>query len=217
MIGDSFSNHHWQFMNLLSQQANLSILAHSTAGCLALPGILQDEKAKEIDGIYEACQEQNKLYYKMIKNNHYDFVIIGQNWSGYLGERVINKASDQRSPELSKERITKAVDQALQLIIASGARPVFIESVALPQENPYDCFFKHIKRLEKYLPEQCNFSFDPKQQEWFDDLFAQMQKKYSQLILIDPKKVQCSNGVCKAEVNGLPLFRDVTHLTDYAS
>lgn len=217
MIGDSFSNHSWQFMDSLAKGANLSVLAHSTAGCLSLPGIAQYDWINGIKGVYEACYEQNKLYYKMIKENHYDFVIIGQNWSGYLSDRIINKIDDNRSIELTKERIIKAVDEALELIISTGARPVFIKSIALPNGNPHDCFFKHIKRRVKYNSEQCDFTLDPQKQEWFDDLFAEMKKKYSQLIIIDPKKVQCIKKRCKADINGLPVFRDLTHITDYAS
>lgn len=217
MIGDSFSNHHWQFMNLFAQNANLSVLAHATAGCLSLPGIAQYDWLEGKRGIYHACLEQNKLYYKMIKENHYDFVIIAQYWNGYLSPRIVNQAEDQQTLKLTKARIEKAMDQALKTIIASGARPVLIKSVALPQKNPYDCFYQHIKRRAKYKPEQCDFRFDPKEQRWFDKLFAKMQKKYAQLILIDPKKIQCLNGLCKADIDGVPVFRDVTHITDYAS
>nr|MBA2653073.1 acyltransferase [Tatlockia sp.] len=37
MIGDSFANHNWRFMDLLAKKAGLSVLAYSTAGCLGLP------------------------------------------------------------------------------------------------------------------------------------------------------------------------------------
>ena len=78
MIGDSFANHHWRFMDLLAKNANLSVLAYSTSGCLGLPGILQIGGAQDPRGIYQHCRDQNKLYYQMIKENHYDFVIISQ-------------------------------------------------------------------------------------------------------------------------------------------
>ncbi|BCA95390.1 hypothetical protein TUM19329_17510 [Legionella antarctica] len=88
MIGDSYSNHYWGFMDILGQEANLSILAHATAACLSLPGISQyDWNVK----VYKACHEQTERYYNMIKANHYDYVIIGQNWNGYLGNKLILK------------------------------------------------------------------------------------------------------------------------------
>jgi peptidoglycan/LPS O-acetylase OafA/YrhL len=218
MIGDSFANHSWQFMNLLAKDANLSILANSTASCLSLPGILQyDWGELRANDIYHFCRDQNKLYYKMIKENHYDFVILGEAWSNYISDRILNEKSDLRSYELSNERIAKALDEALELITASGAKPVIIKSTAVPTTNLRNCFFKHVIRRAKYTPGQCDFNLDPNQAKWFDELFAKMQEKYAQLIVIDPKKVLCSKGKCKADINGLPVFRDQVHITDYAS
>src|SRR5262249_26104524 len=97
MIGDSFSNHYWQFMTLLAKKANVSVLAHSTGGCLSLPEILQYDWDPINRGVYKLCRDQTKLYYKMIKENHYDFVILGQAWQAYLQKGIVNKEDDQQS------------------------------------------------------------------------------------------------------------------------
>ncbi|MBA3537006.1 MAG: acyltransferase [Tatlockia sp.] len=218
MIGDSFSNHSWRFMDLIAKNANLSVLAYSTATCLSLPGILQyDWGALHANDVYHFCSEQNKLHYKMIKENHYDFVILGEAWPSYLNERIITKKDDPRSLELAKEHISKALDVALELITSSGARPVILKSTALPPTNVRNCFFKHIVRRISYKPGECDFNLDPQQAEWFDELFAKMKKKYAHLIIIDPKKILCPKGKCKADINGLPVYRDQVHITDYAS
>lgn len=39
MIGDSFSNHYWGFMDVLGQAANVSILMQTVSSCLTLPDI----------------------------------------------------------------------------------------------------------------------------------------------------------------------------------
>jgi hypothetical protein len=44
-----------------------------------------------------------------------------------------------------------------------------------------------------------------------------MQTKYPQLVIIDPKDIQCTKGTCAAELNGIPVYRDAGHITDYAS
>ncbi|MBA2711670.1 MAG: acyltransferase [Tatlockia sp.] len=218
MIGDSFANHSWQFMDLLAKDANLSILADSTASCLSLPKILQydwgDLRSKQI---YKFCSNQTKRYYQMVKKNKYDFVILGEAWPNYLSDKIINSKNDLRSEELSKERIAKALDEALEIISAAGAKPVILKATAMPATNLRDCFFKHVIRRVSYKPELCEFSFDPIQSKWFDDLFKEMQRKYTNLIIIDPTKVQCSKGKCRADINGIPVFRDQVHLTDYAS
>lgn len=211
MIGDSYSNHFWGFMDTLAQKANVSILAHATAACLSLPDVTQyDWNIKR----YQACHEQTERYFKMIKENHYDFVIIGQNWNGYLnGKLIIDNPSIP-----AKEYIEDALDKALAIIVTSGSRPVLIKSIAL-SGNPHECFFDHIKRGRAYDAKQCDFNLAKEQekQQWQEDMFLRMKNKYAQLIIIDPKKVQCPEGLCKTDIDGVPVFRDAGHLTDYAS
>ena len=216
MIGDSFSNHHWLFMDVLAKKANVAILAHATAACLSLPGILQYGWYVK-DRVYQECEAQTKRYYQMIQANHYDFVILGQNWSGYLGEKIIQQLKDKRSVTLSKRRISHALANALQIIVDSGAKPLIIKATAITPSNPHKCFFAHVKYHKPYNPAQCDFHFYPQDEVWFNQLLAKMQKKFPQLIIIDPKKVQCPHDYCKADIHGVPVFRDAVHLSDFAS
>ncbi len=213
MIGDSYANHHWGFIDTLAKQANLSILAHSTSACLTLPGIRQYNWNKEK---YTACQQQTARYFDMIKSHHYDVVLLGQNWNGYLYDKLLLAEQDNQAHDLAKQQIEQSLEQALQIITASGAKPVIIESLELTG-SPIDCFYYHIKHRTKYIPEQCDFDISSKAQQWQNDLFSRMKKKYAQLLIIDPKKAHCPNGRCKAEINGIPAFRDGGHVTDYAS
>ncbi|MDR3503816.1 MAG: acyltransferase family protein [Legionella sp.] len=220
MIGDSFSNHAWLFMDTLAQQANVSILAHATASCLSLPGIFQYDWYEK-NAIYQECYAQTTRYFNMIKANHYDYVILGEAWKGYLGDKIINNLNDNRSLELTKERIKTALDNAIQIISTSGAKPVLIKPTAVAKQNLHTCFFQHIKRRTAYNPEQCNFTLqateEQSEEDWVNNLFLAMKNKYPQLIIIDPKKIQCPNGQCTAEIRGIPAFRDEGHITDYAS
>lgn len=217
MIGDSFANHHWLFMDKLAKEANVSVLAHSIASCLALPDLAQ--YAWYVPGqIYQECQTQVKRYYEMIQANHYDFVILGESWSGYLGDRIIHELNDERSEALTKTRIEAALDKALQTIIASGATPIILEATAFTSTiNPHDCFYHYIKWHQPYSLKTCDFHLEAKEQ-WFHELFSKMQKKYVKLVIIDPKEVQCNtHGQCPATIHGVPAFRDAVHITDYAS
>ncbi|KTD37415.1 acyltransferase [Legionella moravica] len=216
LIGDSYSNHHWRFLDTIAKEADVSILAHATIACLTLPGIFQFDMFIK-NGVYQVCHDQTARYYSMIREHHYNYVILGENWYGYLGDKIINRTDDQRSYALTQERIKQGLDDALQIIVASGAKPVLIKSIASTQRNPHECFFEHIKRRSSYNSEQCEFDLIPGDQQWFDDLFAQMKQKYPQLVVIDPQKVLCPNGRCKADIDGVPVFKDEGHITDYAS
>lgn len=216
MIGDSFSNHHWRLMETFAQRANVSILAHATAACLTLPDIAQYDMFVR-NGVYQICKDQTERYYQMIKANHYDYVIIGSNWYGYLGDKIINKVNDKRSYDLSEQRITESLDKALSLIIASGSRPILITSIPGDHGNPHGCFFEHIKNRRHYVSGECDFDIKEDEKRWFDALFHRMQLKYSQLIIIDPQKELCPKNRCRADINGIPVFKDESHIQDYAS
>ncbi|KTD40243.1 acyltransferase family protein [Legionella parisiensis] len=215
MIGDSFANHYWGFVDVLGQGANVSILSQTISSCLTLPGTYLYDWWHFKNQVYSLCHELTEKYYQMIQNNHYDYVIIGQVWSNYLSANIINNLNDPRSLLLTQERLTKALDNALSIIINSGAKPVLIQSTALMKNNFHDCFFKHIKLRTSYNSHECEFTYY--EDQWFNQLFSKMKRKYPQLILIDPKKVQCKQNNCKADINGVPIYRDVGHITDYAS
>jgi peptidoglycan/LPS O-acetylase OafA/YrhL len=217
MIGDSYSNQYWGFVDTLAKNANLSVVSHATVACLALPNILQMDWFVANKG-YEVCIQQKRRYYAMIKANHYDVVILAEHWNAYLQDKLFYEPDDSRSEAQSKQRLSVALDEAIQQILDSGAKPVLIKTIALSsKENPYNCFFEHIKLRTQYRSQACDFNYDARDQKWIDGLFASLQKKYKQLVVIDPKLVQCPNGLCKVDIEGVPLFRDGDHINDYAS
>ncbi|HAT4488971.1 TPA: acyltransferase [Legionella pneumophila] len=218
MIGDSFSNHYWGFMDVLGKAASVSILAQGTSSCISLPGIYLYDWWHFKDKIYQDCYEQTEKYYRMIQENHYDYVIIGQVWENYVSAHIINQLGDDYSAELTKKRLADALDRALGVIISSGAKPVLIESTAVTHGNLHQCFFKHIKLRQSYNSEECRFTLTSSDNEtWLNQLFDNMRRKYPQLIIIDPKQVQCRDNVCHSDLNGIPVYRDEGHITDYAS
>lgn len=219
LIGDSFSNHYWGFMDTLGKSANVSILAQGTSSCITLPGLALYDWWYFKNAVYEECVNHTEHYYQMIEQNHYDYVILGQVWSNYLSDSIINHVGDQRSPELTRQRLEIALDKAINIIISSGAKPVIMKTTALMKAaNSQDCFFKHIKFHQPYDPKVCSVPNTLSNGElWFNALFAKMKAKYPQLVLIDPKDVQCQDNQCRADINGIPVYRDAGHITDYAS
>lgn len=216
MIGDSFSNHYWRFIELFAQGADLSVLAQATGSCLVLPGISQ--RFLNTSRLYTECQQQTDRYFEMIKKNHYNYVIIGESWNGYFSNIIVNQSNNDFSAQPAAEQLEHALDNALKVIIESGSQPVLIKDIALsPKGNPYQCVLNHIKKRRGYSPEECNYTISSKYQQRINKLFAKMKQKYSQLIVIDPQRILCDKNHCKADINHIPVFRDSAHLTDYAS
>lgn len=218
LIGDSFSNHYWGFIDTLAKHAQISVLAQATSSCLTLPGISLFDWWYFKNSVYAECKTETARYYQLIKDMHYDYVVIGQIWNNYLSESIINQPGDPRSLEHSKQRIEIALDMALKIITTSGAKPILIKSTAPMQEKSRDCFYQHIKRHRQYDPNECRFMLNNTDSDlWYEALFKRMQNKYKTLVIIDPKKIQCKQGICLADINGVPVYRDAGHITDYAS
>lgn len=219
MIGDSNSNHFWGFVDVLSKAEHIKMSALSESSCLALPNIWQYDWWIYHNTVYTKCHESAERYYRLIKQNHYDYVVIGEVWEMYAnGPHLINKRDDERSDGLSKERMRKALHDALNIIVASGAKPVFIKTIfAMPQDYQA-CITRQAIQRGDFSSSSCN-ALRPRSGEdrFVTDLFAQLKSTFPSLVIIDPKDVQCSNGECMSQIGAIPLYRDVGHLTDYAS
>ena len=219
VIGDSNSNHFWGFFDVLAKAAGVKVNALSVSSCLTLPGIWQFDWWIYKDMPYTECHDRTQNYFQLIQHNHYNFVVIGEIWEQYAnGPHLINNTNDVRSDALSKTRMNSAVRKALDIIIASGARPVFIKTI-FPMPSGYqECINRHAVRRSDFNHEECNQRrAQGSEDAYITSLFAQLKKEYPSLLIIDPKDIQCAGGQCISQIDGIPLYRDVGHLTDYAS
>jgi len=218
LIGDSNSNHFWSFFDVLAKDAHMSVTVQGTSSCLTLPDIYQFDWWYFKNTAYQECHDNTEKYYDNIKKGKFDYVIIGEVWMNYAGNNIINRIGDKRSVDLSQERIEVAMRKALDIIVKSGARPVIIKTIYPMPQNYMNCFYQHIKTRKDYISNSCNPTlWAGDNNEWFTQLFNKMKKDYRSLIVIDPKDVQCSGKTCKTDIDGVPVYRDVGHFTDYAS
>lgn len=220
LIGDSFANHLWGFMDILGRDAQIAIQSNTMPGCLVLPRVyLIDLNSPEL--LNTRCHNQVKLYYERIQKEHYNYVILSQRWSGYMDNRVVFQLGDTMNPTDSLTRLKTALNEAIEIIIQSGAQPIIFEETFLDPINEDNiCFFRPIKR--HIFPSQRPVSCVSPLTQNTDQTMAKAvlmaaKEKYPELILIDPKIVQCPNNQCVAEINGVPIFRDLTHINDFSS
>lgn len=219
LIGDSHSNHFWGFFDVLAKDAHIRMTALSTALCLALPDTYLYDWWSYRNQTFDKCHENTANYYELIAKNHYDYVVLGQVWEWYVsGPHIINHLGDERSDALTKARFSKAMRQSLNAIVSSGARPVIIRTVAPMPVNYQKCIRHHVIFRDPYRQDECdNQNPRSSESEWTLPLFNQLQKEFPTLIVIDPKKVQCENGFCATALDGIPVYRDVGHINDFAS
>lgn len=218
LLGDSHANHYWGFMDILGKDAKIDVYAQATSSCITLPNIYLYDWSNHKNTVYQRCYDQTAKYYQLIKNNHFDYVIFGQVWNNYASNHVINKLGDVRTVEESRKRVEKAMREALDLIIATGAKPVFIKTVNSMPSGFMTCFYENAKLRKDFADNNCNpKNYKGEGNTWMNQLFVTLKKDYPTLIIIDPKDVQCDKNICLTDIEGVPVYRDVGHITDYAS
>lgn len=218
LMGDSFSNQYWGFMDTLGKQAGIAVTVQGTSSCLALPDIYLFDWWNYKNAVYAQCHENVKKYYDLVRANHYKYVIIGQVWNNYGADNVVLNENDPRSVELSHERIETASIKALAIISESGAIPVIMKATYVMPDKFLECFYSHIKFRRDLKPGECaSGSWAADENDWFNGLFVRLKTAYPALLVIDPKDVQCKAGVCMTNIDGVPVYRDVGHITDFAS
>jgi len=218
MIGDSYSNQSWNFVDVLTREAHLSVAAVSTPSCLSFPTISMQGWWKMTDAQYQVCVDHVKSDYRRIESGHYRYVIIGENWRYYDPGAIVNASGDARSPQLGNARLERAMRQALNAIVKTGATPVLLESPALMPPDYLTCFYRDFKLRKPSPADACPVSEpDDDTARWLNGLFARLKAAYPTLIVIDPKDAQCDGDRCRSTLEGIPVYRDAGHITDYAS
>ncbi len=222
MIGDSFSNQYMGFMDVLGKDAGVSVTALSTSACLSLPDVYLYSWWKFKDVLYTKCHDRAVDFYNLIRSNRYKYVVLGQIWGNYTGDSVVHSLSDERTTELSRARLEASMRNALKLIIESGATPVIIKAVQAMPTAVNECLSQHLKMRDGFGSTEASANCattgeSPKDADWFETLFSALKHDFPSLIFIDPKDVQCEQGQCVTEMEGVPVYRDVGHITDFAS
>lgn len=220
MIGDSHANHYWNFMDVLARDAHLDVRSVELSSCMALPDVYQ-YKANNERMHYASCREYARYFYHEALQHGYDFVIIGQIWPAYLDDRIVADLSEERSVARSREHIRTAFGNALDMIVRSGATPVVVRTVQKTRHAYMACLYRDVKlggRMTQGDVGDCVGQWDAGSVRWLDRLFSEMKARYPQLIVIDPKDVQCTDGRCLQMIDGIPVYRDDEgHLTDFAA
>lgn len=218
LFGDSHANHFLGFVDILGKNANIDVYAQATSSCLTLPDIYLYDWSNHKNTVYQRCYDQTAQYYQRIKTQKYDYVILAHVWENYLANHVINQLGDERTVEKSRQRVEIAMRKALDIIIASGATPVVIKTVNPMPAGFMTCFYANAKLRQDFADNHCNPKhYQNNDDSGFNQLFSRLAIDYPTLIIIDPKAVQCNNGQCLTDINGVPVYRDVGHITDYAS
>jgi len=52
---------------------------------------------------------------------------------------------------------------------------------------------------------------------WIRQMFAELVTQHPGLLIYDPNPLLCPGGVCNVMMNGMPLYPDESHFSDYGA
>ncbi|MDR2884881.1 MAG: acyltransferase [Deferribacteraceae bacterium] len=208
LVGDSFAEHYRGFVSALADDAGVTFDLIGGGGCPLLEGFI--ERANRAD-----CIDKQRTAIKNINAKKYRVVILGGVWP--------------RHAKVLKERFAPMLEETVQTIVASGAKPIFINnnydagiystSTKLKLSNQGVCASLHITFPAIF--NQCDFTddtFDLPGNMLVLEVLNNLKAKYSELMIIDLHDIQCKDGICATEIDGYPIYLDnAGHITNYAS
>lgn len=214
LIGDSYANHYTGMIDVMAQDAGLRAYDITQSYTIYLPEAhrfyIQDGEKVEHLNFYL----RNKAIQKKIKKGKYKYVVLGASFSSSLKNAEYALAGD--NSHYGKQVFMSQLDVAIQEIIQTGAVPYLIKGNPIYSTQIQDCTLNN-KRFN--LNKNCDMSFDEYRdqiKEW-DEYLNKLTNKYPLIKVIDPAFVICDSIKCHTEINGVPVYRDGSHLNDVGS
>lgn len=188
LIGDSHAIALIGFMEAFLEEAQLSMLMVTRA---STPFVRADQSAEIFDGNQEKIDRNTAL--EAYLSQRPMTVFVGAWWNAYLENPAFE---------------TWFLD-ALAWLLAQNHRVIMLEDVPeLPSASYAHCLLKNME----------NCSIDAAQVRTrlanFERFKALAQQRYPQIQWINPRDVLCDAMRCQTVLDGIPLYRDESHLNN---
>lgn len=142
--------------------------------------------------------QRNALISKMIRNNHYNFVVLGGYWDYYPDALFTHRGYDANKFSVLEKGLNKAVED----VVSVGSTPVLILDVPPLGPIPMSCGFTRITLAS------CTNSASKmrKTQVATRSILLRLAKRYPSIRVVDPYHWMCQNNRCVAAIDGKPLY-----------
>lgn len=208
VFGDSHANHLIPFLNELFKNSNVIGQDYTLDRCIPIMGLNWGGNTF----MASKCKERNELAKKHIQKNKFKYVVMAASWPHlstqrmYINSRVVIK-------EKEKEALFKAqLQYTIDVIIHSGAIPVFIEDTPTLGGKSPKCPLKKV-----VYNGSLNCSIERNENNMIDSVLLELKNDYPQLVILKPHHLYCFDSDCKMEIGNLPLYRDDDHLNEYGA
>lgn len=190
----------------------VSVLVASSAGCLPVAGLEQDE----------VCAGFNRRVEEGMNTRPVDDVVLVARWSLYLYGDVkgdlghaLKASSGLYDRAVAEQRLAEGLLKTLQHLRAEGHR------VWLVKEAPLQAFSPpyRLSRLAMLHRPTADVGLAVaehlKRQQFISQLFARLSSQDPGVTVLDPALLLCNErGLCRAELGGRSLYKDDNHLSE---
>jgi len=212
LLGDSHANAQRGFVDILAKDANLQGYEVTYSSTAFLPNLerliyLADQnKIKHIPN-FKSINDSNV---SLIQNNQFKYVILGGYFPHNAERNIYSISTKNPAIEKSHQFFMYGFENALDIIIKSGAIPIIINDNPFLMDVDVNCNLRTSSPKEKCFFDQKKHELDF--QNWQYDLIK-LKTKYKELIVLDFNPIICTEAVCYSYLDHTPLYRDRQHLT----
>lgn len=225
LVGDSHAAALRGFLEVLSEDANLSGIQITKGGAPYLPGIkFYDGPTSSSVVYYPGKTNHNKMILEYIRKSKAKYVVFGGMYTTYIqgsneidfiygfGEYLFKKEKEN----IAKNKVIfeEAFDSAIKEVVKLGKHPIIFKDVPeMSRDWSYDGLRDALRGTRgRYLLE----SDVRDRQKHVDAFIDKLKIKYSAYV-IDLKDIICQDGFCYPSLDDVPLYYDGNHLNYYGA
>jgi hypothetical protein len=105
----------------------------------------------------------------------------------------------------------------IKILIDLDINVVVFDMLPRPKTDMSRCEFKKVAFPRFNNARVCEFKLSKNQQITSDALYEMISSINEKVELLSVKNILCSNGFCKSDLGGIPIYRDSNHLNSVGS
>jgi peptidoglycan/LPS O-acetylase OafA/YrhL len=211
LIGDSHANHFTGMIDVMAKDAGLRGYDITQSNTIYLPDARLFE-AKDSKKEKVTFYARNQVIKQEINQGKYKYVVLGGKFSRALESSYSLNKDNTQNEGVFHSQLEKSVKE----IIGAGAIVFIIKGVPQYAYEVQNCT---INNQRFGLKNNCNMEIKEYQNQFFEwnTFLSYLVKKYPSVSVIDPALIVCNRNSCFSEINGVPLYRDWSHLNHIGS
>lgn len=218
--GDSHAGYLRSFIDELGKKYQFSALYGGLSGCPPVIGAYIIKYNKEEN----KCTQKNNDILKQIVESKVQLIFIAARWAVYsettlsLGEEgslmfMGEKGEYVTNVKTSRRALAHGLHRAIKQLIKYNKTVILFTQAPDYPYNPSNCIIKLTKN-KQFNSGNCDL--DEKQiiqrLSYSNKLINSLQKEFPELFVINLSAIICKDGMCRSQINKIPLYHDNDHL-----